>query len=70
VEHRTAQQQAELGVIRTRDAILRARTLLINSARGIAKGFGVRLSKSITGTFGQPAMMELPEVLRTASRIA
>jgi hypothetical protein len=41
VEHRTAEQQAELGVIRARDAILRTRTLLINSARSIAKGFGV-----------------------------
>jgi len=66
VEHRTAEQQAELAVIRARDAILRARTLLINSARGIAKGFGVRLPKSITGTFGQRAVEGLPEFLRKA----
>ena len=66
VEHRTAEQQAELAVIRARDAILRARTLLINSARGIAKGFGVRLPKSITGTFGQRAVDALPEFLRAA----
>jgi transposase len=66
VEHRTAEQQAELAVIRARDAILRARTLLINSARGIAKGFGVRLPKSITGTFGQRAVDTLPEFLRKA----
>jgi transposase len=66
VEHRTAEQQAELGVIRARDAILRARTLLINSARGIAKGFGVRLPKSITARFGQHATDALPEFLRTA----
>jgi transposase len=66
VEHRTAEQQAELAVIRARDAILRARTLLINSARGIAKGFGVRLPKSITGTFGKRALDTLPEFLRTA----
>jgi transposase len=66
VEHRTAEQQAELAVIRVRDAILRARTLLINSARGIAKGFGVRLPKSITSSFGQRALVDLPEMLRTA----
>jgi len=66
IEHRTAEQQAELAVIRARDAILRARTLLINSARGIAKGFGVRLPKSITLTFGTRALAELPEMLRTA----
>jgi transposase len=66
VEHRTAEQQAELAVVRTRDAILRARTLLINSARGIAKGFGVRLPKSITSTFGKRAQVDLPAMLRTA----
>lgn len=31
-----------MAVIRARDTILRARTLLVNSVRGIAKGFGVR----------------------------
>jgi len=66
VEHRTAEQQAELAVIRARDAILRARTLLINSARGIAKGFGVRLPKSITSTFGARALADLPATLRLA----
>ena len=66
VEHRTAEQQAELAVIRVRDAMLRARTLLINSARGIAKGFGVRLPKSITATFGKRALVNLPEMLRAA----
>jgi transposase len=66
VEHRTAEQQAELAVIRARDAILRARTLLINSARGIAKGFGVRLPKAITLTFGKRALAGLPATLGTA----
>ncbi len=66
VEHRSAEQQAELAVIRGRDAILRARTLLINTARGIAKGFGVRLPKSITRTFGKRAVLDLPAMLRTA----
>ena len=66
VEHRSAEQQAELAVIRGRAAILRARTLLINSARSIAKGFGVRLPKSITHTFGERAVGALPEFLRLA----
>jgi len=66
VEHRTAGQQAEIGVVRARDAILRARTLLINSARGIAKGFGVRLPKSITATFGKRALADLPAMLGPA----
>jgi len=66
VEHRSAEQQSELAVIRARDAILRARTLLINSARSIAKGFGLRLPKSITGTFGERAIEALPKFLHTA----
>lgn len=66
VEHRTAEQQGELAVIRARDAILRARTLLINSARSIAKGFGLRLPKSITATFGKRALADLPAMLRIA----
>ena len=66
VEHRSAEQQAELAVIRGRDAMLRARTLMINSARSIAKGFGVRLPKSITSTFGQRAIGVLPEFLGPA----
>jgi transposase len=66
VEHRTAEQQGELAIIRARDAMLRARTLLINSARGIAKGFGLRLPKSITATFGKRALADLPAMLRTA----
>lgn len=65
VEHRGAEQQAELAVIRARDALLRARTLLINSARSIAKGFGLRLPKSITGTFGERAVESLPKFLCT-----
>jgi transposase len=64
VEHGSAEQQTELAVIRARDAILRARTLLINSARRLAKGFGLRLPKSITGTFGERAADALPECLR------
>jgi transposase len=39
---------------------------LINSARSIAKGFGLRLPKSITATFGERAVEALPEFLRTA----
>ncbi len=52
VEHRTAEQQAELAVIRARDALVRSRTLLVNTARSLAKGFGLRLPASITHTFG------------------
>jgi len=66
VEHRTAEQQAELAVIRARDALVRSRTLLVNTARGLAKGFGLRLPASITLTFGERALANLPEALHLA----
>ena len=68
VEHRTAEQQAELAVIRARDALVRSRTLLVNTARSLAKGFGLRLPASITGTFGARALAGLAEHLQAALR--
>jgi transposase len=66
VDHRTAEQQAELSVIRARDALVRARTLLVNTARGLAKGFGFRLPAAITSLFGTHAMKLVPEILKPA----
>ena len=63
VEHRTEQQQADLGTLRARDGIVRARTQLVNAARGLAKGFGERLPPSVTKTFGQRALAKLPQPL-------
>jgi transposase len=68
VEHRTAEQQAELAVIRARDALVRSRTLLVNTARSLAKGFGLRLPASITPTFGARALARLGEDLQAALR--
>ncbi len=58
--------KAELAVIRARDALVRTRTLLVNTARSLAKGFGLRLPSSITHTFGARALARLAEDLRTA----
>jgi transposase len=66
IQHRTAEQQAELMVIRARDAILRARTLLVNNARSLAKSIGKRLPPAITASFGARALACLPVELHTA----
>lgn len=66
VEHRTAEQQAELGILRARDAMVRARAMLVNTARSVAKGFGLRLPASITLTFGKRAVAVLPQPLHRA----
>ena len=63
VEHRTAEQQAELAVIRARDALVRMRTLAVNTARSLAKGFGLRLPKTITTNFGERARVAAPQLL-------
>jgi transposase len=43
VKHRSAQAQADLSVIRARAGLVRARTSLINTARGLTKSYGERL---------------------------
>jgi hypothetical protein len=43
VKHRSAKAQADLTVIRARAGLVRARTALINTARGLTKSYGERL---------------------------
>jgi transposase len=53
VRVRGAQAQLDLTRIRARDALVRARTLLVNAARGLAKTRGQRLVRSVTASFGK-----------------
>jgi len=43
VKHRSAKAQADLRLIRARAGLVRARTALVNTARGLAKSYGERL---------------------------
>ena len=43
IQHRSAQAQADLSVIRARHALVRARTALVCAARGLTKSFGERI---------------------------
>jgi len=43
VKHRSAKAQAELTVIRARAGLVRSRTALVNTARGLTKSYGERL---------------------------
>ncbi|MGB8911890.1 MAG: IS110 family transposase [Candidatus Sulfotelmatobacter sp.] len=43
VKHRSVKAQADLTVIRARAGLVRARTALVNTARGLAKSYGERL---------------------------
>src|SRR6202040_1691606 len=64
VRHRSAQAQIHLTVIRARAELVKARTALINAARGLAKSYGERLPKRGTQQVGR----ELAAALSTALR--
>ena len=49
IRHRSEQAQADLIVIRARAALVEARTMLINCARGLTKSYGERLRSCGTG---------------------
>ena len=66
VEHRGEEAQKHLAILRSRDALVRARTKLVNHARGLVKSFGSRLPKCSTESFGRKANPALPDELRPA----
>jgi transposase len=57
IQHRSAQAQADLSVIRARYGLIRARTALICTARGLTKSFGERIRGRNPKAF-KPAMGE------------
>jgi transposase len=65
VRHRREDTQAVLAILRAREALVRARTLLINSVRGLVKASGGRLPKCSTESFHRH-LDEIPELLRDA----
>jgi transposase len=72
VRHRSAKAQIHLAVIRARAELVRARTALINGARGLTKSYGERLPKcgtqQISREFGAGLSTELREVLEPLFR--
>jgi transposase len=72
VRHRSAKAQIHLAVIRARAELVRARTALINGARGLTKSYGERLPKcgtqQINREFGTGLSAELREVLEPLFR--
>jgi transposase len=66
LKHRSEQSQAHLALLHSREALVRARTQLINHVRGTVKSFGHRLPKCSTSSFHKKVADGLPEVLRGA----
>lgn len=64
IQHRSEEAQVDLGLVRTRDAVVRARTALINHVRGAVKSFGARIPRCSAEGFAAKAEEHLPECLR------
>ena len=64
IQHRDAETQVALAQIRTRDALVRARTLLVNHVRGSTKAVGGRLPRCSTESFAKQAAPALPDALK------
>src|SRR5207247_9124669 len=66
IVHRGAEAQADLAVIRARDAVVAARTQLVNHVRGAVKSLGSRIPTCSPRSFAQKGGSEVPEHLRGA----
>jgi transposase len=66
VHHRSPQAQADLAVLRSRDALVRSRTLLVNHVRGIVKASGARLPSCTSHALATKAAPAIPAALRPA----
>jgi transposase len=61
IEHRSTEVREDLVILRARDALVKARTELINSVRGQVKSMGGRVTGCSSVAFSQKATAEIPE---------
>lgn len=66
IRHRGADAQADLTLLRARDALVRNRTSLINHVRGSVKSLGARLPSCSSPSFARRAAAHLPTPLHPA----
>ena len=66
VEHRSARAQEDLQLIRSREALVKSRTQLINHVRSSVKVHGHRLTQCSAESFARKASPEIPEALQAA----
>lgn len=67
IQHRSVERQRDLNLIRARDTLVRARTMLINAVRGLVKSAGGRLPKCSTDSFAVQVVSSLPAELKPAT---
>ncbi len=60
MQHRSAEVRQDLVMLRARDALVAARTELINATRGLVKSMGTRLPKCSSPSFAQKVEEAVP----------
>ena len=66
LKHRGEDSQAHMAIIRSREALVSARTQLVNHVRGAVKSFGGRVPKCPARSFHNRAPEHIPEALLPA----
>jgi transposase len=66
VRHRGESAQKDLAVLRSREALVAARTQMVNHVRGSVKSFGARLPSCSTPAFPKRVGEHVPESLKAA----
>jgi transposase len=66
MRHRSKEVRQDLVVLRARDALVAARTELINATRGLVKSMGTRLPKCSSESFAQKVEEAVPGEIREA----
>ncbi len=66
IQHRGVEARQDLVLLRARDALVSARTKLVNSMRGLVKSVGGRLPGCSTHSFHKTDVERIPEGIRAA----
>jgi len=66
IAHRGPQAQKDLALLHSRDALVKARTLLINHSRGLVKSVGQRLPSGSSEAFPRKVLGAIPGSLQAA----
>lgn len=66
IQHRSVERQRDLNLIQARDTLVRARTMIINSVRGLVKSAGGRLPKCDAQAFAERVESLIPAELKDA----
>jgi transposase len=66
MQHRSPEVRQDLVMLRARDALVAARTELINATRGLVKSLGTRLPKCSSRSFAHKAEEAVPVAIREA----